>query len=176
MPSASACSVIGNLCLHGGVEHNMPGPYSLWSIWPELPSFLKLFFLVLSLAGIYTLFSAFTILAHLPPLMKQRTVPDTLLLEHSLAALRGRSSNLRRLLTVVFYFFGFVFFVTLPWATMIVDNSTRPIIDLVLRNLLADIAFGANVFAVFIVLHCLQWFVSGRINACALQSFRSAPR
>jgi hypothetical protein len=147
----------------------MSSPYPIWSIWRELPTLLELFFLVLSLAGIYTLFSAFTIMAHLQSLMKERTARDALLLEHSLAALQGRCLNLRQLLSVVFYFWGFVFFLTLPWATMVLDNSRAPLIDLVMRNFLTDFTFAANVFSVLIVVHCVQWFVSRRISACALQ-------
>jgi hypothetical protein len=147
----------------------MFSPYAPWSIWLALPMLLKLFFLLLSVVAVYTLFSAFTMMAHLRSLMKQQTTRDILPLEHSLAILRDRSSNLRQLLSLFFYFFGFVFFLKLPLATMVILDSNLPIFFPVLHGFLIYFAFAANVFSVFIVLHCLQWFVSRRINACALQ-------
>jgi hypothetical protein len=34
-----------------------------------------------------------------------------------------------------------------------------------LRNFLMYFAFAANVFFIFLVLHSVQWFVSGRVQA-----------
>lgn len=48
------------------------------------------------------------------------------------------------------------------------DSSRIPLIELVLRNFLVDFEFAANIFLVFVMLHSVQWFVSNRVNACAL--------
>jgi hypothetical protein len=146
----------------------MSSPYALWSIWRELPMLLKIFFLILSLVSIYTLFSAFAAVTRLRSLANEREVVGTSSLQHSLATLRIRAENSRQLVGATFYFFGFVFLLVLPWATLIVDNSRTPLSTLVLHNFFVDIAFAANIFSVFLVLHSLQWFVSSSVNVYAL--------
>jgi hypothetical protein len=141
----------------------MSSPYALWSIWRQLPMLLKLFFLILSLVSIYTLFSAFVAVVRLRSLTNQHKVLGTSSLQHSLAALRIRAENMRQLVGATFYLFGFIFFLVLPSATVILDNSRTPLSTLILRNLFVDIAFAANTFSVFLVLHFVQWFVSSRL-------------
>lgn len=126
---------------------------------------LRLFFSILALVSIYTLFSASALVMRLRSLANQRRTGETISLQRPLAALRTRAENMRQLLGATFYLFGFIFFLTLPWATVTLDNSSTLLLTLILRNFLIDFAFAANIFSVFLVLHSVQWFVSSRINA-----------
>jgi hypothetical protein len=141
----------------------------LWLIWRELPILPKLFFLMLSLVSIYTLRSASVIKVRLHSLKKQRQVEDVSSLQRSVAALQARCANVRQLIGATFYIFGFIFFLALPLATRTLDNSRTPVGILVLNNFLMYFAFATNVFFVFIALHSVQWFVSGRVHAFALR-------
>jgi hypothetical protein len=150
-------------------------PHPVWSTWLELPMLVKAFCLVLFLVGIYTLYSASTIMVRLRSLTGQPTTGDTPLFQHSLAALQCRSANLRQLLSAIFYLFGLVFLLASPWTTMFLGDDRVPVIDLILRNFFDYLAFAADVFSVFLVLQCVQWFVSSRINACALRFRAETP-
>jgi hypothetical protein len=154
---------------HAEVSDINMNPYPLWYIWRELPLIVRGFCLALFLVSIYTLYSAFTIIVRLRALTGQPKSGETPLFQHSLVALQRRSANLRQLLNAAFYLFGFVFFLASPWTTMILDESRTPVINLILRNFLDYLAFAADVFSVFLVLHCVQWFVSSRVLRCLSQ-------
>jgi hypothetical protein len=123
---------------------------------------------MLSLVTFYTLFSASVIVVHVRSLTKQRLVENASSVQSSVSALQTRSANMRQLLGATFYFFGFVFFLTLPAATFTIELSRTPAVTSILRNFLMDFAFAANVFFVLLALHFVQWFVSGRVRARAL--------
>jgi hypothetical protein len=146
----------------------MPNPYVLWSLWRELLMLLRLFFLILTLVAVYTMFSASFVVVRLRSLTNQHNVMDASSLRCSLAALRDRAENIRQMVGATFYFYGFIFFLTLPRATVTLDYSRTPLLALILRNFLVDFAFAANIFSVFVVLYSVQWFVSSRVNACAI--------
>jgi hypothetical protein len=149
----------------GGVEYIMSNlHYAIWSIWGELPILPKLFFLALCLVSIYTIFSAVVTMIRLRLLSNQLQAEDGPSLQRSLAALQGRSVNVRQLLGATLYFFWFVFFLTLPLATITMGSKISVGI-LILRNFLMYFSFAANVFFIFLVLHSVQWFVSGRVQA-----------
>jgi hypothetical protein len=128
----------------------------------------KLFFLILTLVGIYTLFSAVFIMARLRSLANQRQVEDASSLRRSSAALQARLVNVRQLVGATFYLFGFIFFLVLPLATITMDEGRISVEILILRNFLLYFAFAANVFFIFLILHSVQWVVSSRVHAHAL--------
>jgi hypothetical protein len=105
----------------------MSNPYVLWSIWRGLPTLLNLFFVILTLVTIYTVFSASSVVVRLRSLTNQRKVMDASSVRYSLAALHIRAENIRQMVGAASYLFGFVFFLVLPWATLIADNSRTPI-------------------------------------------------
>jgi hypothetical protein len=144
-------------------------PYLIWSIWGPLPILLKLFFLILVPISLYTLISAGLILVRLRALVKRQKVGEIAPVHRSLVALRVRSSNLRQLICATFFLFGFVLFLALPLAFIVLGDSKTPTFTYVVENFSIFFAFASNVFFVFLVLHCVQWFVSGRVHACALR-------
>ena len=124
---------------------------------------------MLSLVSVYTLGSAAAILVRLRSLTHQPQVEDVSHLQRSLAALYARSANMRQLIGASFYIFGFVFFLTLPFAFITLGASSTPGWMLIFENLSNYFAFTTNVFFVFLVLHSVQWFASGRVHASALR-------
>jgi uncharacterized membrane protein YesL len=145
-------------------------PYAIWSIWLYLPPLPKLFFLALCVLGVYCLFSAAITMVRL------RTIPRLLhkkenvaSVQRALAALRKRSTNLQNLIGAAFYLFGLVLFLGLQLAYSTLENSSTPLGLIVLQTFAMYFAFAANVFLVFLILHFVQWFVSGRMDAWWLQ-------
>ena len=143
-------------------------PYTLWSIWIELPLMHRLFFLIQAVVSIYSLFSATVILVRLRSIMNLRQSEDVSGLQHSMAALHNRLANVRQLIGAAFYLFGFVFFFGLRFALRTPESNT-PVGLLVLDNFFLYFAFAANAFVIFLILHSVQWFVFSRLQASALR-------
>lgn len=141
--------------------------YALWSIWIELPLLHKLFFIVLFVVGVYSLFSAAKILAGVRSLKALGQSRDVPALQNDVAALYAWSANVRHLITATFYLFGILFFWGLRFTLWTPDNSKTSVLLLVLENFFLYFAFAANVFFIFLVLHSVQWFVSARLHTCA---------
>jgi hypothetical protein len=120
---------------------------------------------ILAVVAIYSLFSATAILVRLRSVMNSRQSKHMAVLQRSVASLHARSYNLRQLILATFYLFGIVFFFGL-WSTRwTADHSRASILD----GFFVYFAFAANAFLIFLVLHSVQWFVSGRLQACALR-------
>jgi hypothetical protein len=139
--------------------------YSIWSVWPYLSILPKLFFLIFCLVGIYIIVSAVLILARLRSVTRDIKPEQGSSPRASVTRLQTRCTNMGHLITATFYFFGFMFFMALPAATFVIELSRLPTTTFILRNFLVDFIFAANVFFVMLVLHLVQWFVSGRVRA-----------
>ena len=139
--------------------------YALWSIWTELPTSARMFVPILAVVALYSLFSATAILVRVRSIVNPRQSKDVAALQRSVASLHARSSNLRQIILATFYLFGIVFFFGLWSARWTADHSRATILD----RFFAFFAFAVNAFFVFLVLHSVQWFVSGRLQACALR-------
>jgi hypothetical protein len=158
-----------------GTNHSQPvsnilmlnSQYTLWEILKSLSTLQLLFGLILSLVAIYTLYAATVIMVRLRSIARQRHIEDASSLQRSLAVLNTRSASLHQLIVGAFYLFGFVFFLTLPFAFITLGDSKIPGWTSVFQNLGFYFAFSANVFFVFLVLHSVQWFVSSRVHASA---------
>jgi hypothetical protein len=138
--------------------------YALWSIWTELPTTARMFVPILAVIAIYSLFSATAILVRLRSTMNPSQPKDVAALQRSVAVLHARSGNVRQLILATFYFFGIVFFFGLWSVRWTPDSSRASILD----DFFAYFAFAVNAFFIFLVLHSVQWFLSGRLQACAL--------
>ena len=140
-------------------------PFAIWSIWEYLARVHQLFFFLLSLVSIYTLFSATVIMVRLRSLTNQRGVEDVSSFQHSMAVLHTRSENVRQLIGAAFYLFGLILFLTLLSSIKTSDSNSVPTRKLIFDSFYLNFAFAANVFFVFLVLHSVQWLVSARLNA-----------
>jgi hypothetical protein len=147
--------ITGNYLKLNGVKKAMYGMYGdfvIWSIWPELSLLYRLYWLLLSLVSLYTLFSAASIVRHFRISNRQDSPENA-----------RRITNLRQLIAGMFFAFGALFFWTLPDAfSTISDGIGYPIHEYIGRFRL-HFAFAANVFFVFLLLHCVQWFLSRRV-------------
>jgi hypothetical protein len=139
--------------------------YALWSIWTELPTTARLFVPILAVVAIYSLVSATAILVRLRSIMNPSQSKNVAALQRSVDALHARSANVRQLILATFYLFGIVFFFGLWSARWTADHSRASILD----GLFVYFAFAVNAFFIFLVLHSVQWFVAGRLQACTLR-------
>ena len=141
---------------------------SLGHIWRDVPMLLKFCALIVWLIGVYSLFSACRIMFRVRSLSTQAQIKGAAVL--SLAVLRTQSANMRQLLGAAFYLFGFIFFLTLPWAFVTLgDGRFSPLIP-IMENFIVFFDFAAKyIFSVLLFLHFLQWFVRSRIDSCAMR-------
>jgi hypothetical protein len=72
-----------------------------------------------------------------------------------------------------FLLFGFCFLIQILQAFIVLGDSNKPPFMIVLRQLDACLAYGADVFLIFLLLHSLQWFVSARLEAFGRKYARS---
>jgi hypothetical protein len=142
-------------------------PYAIWSIWVYLPVSQKLLFLVVCLVSIYSIFSAAVVMGRLRTITSQPLNEDIPSFQRAVAALHKRCTNVQQLMSATFYLFGFVLFIGFQWAYFTAETSRTPLEWHILENFVPCFAFAANVFLVFFLIHCVQWFVSGRVDACA---------
>ncbi len=143
--------------------------YTFWEILKSLSTLQLLFCLILTVVSIYSLLLAIVMLVRLRSLTNRSKAEDLFSIQRSLAVLHTRSANLHQLISATFYLFGFIFFLTLPFAFITLDSSKIPGWTSVFQNLGFYFAFSANVFFVFLALHSVQWFVSARVRASALR-------
>jgi hypothetical protein len=144
----------------------MPNPScALWSIWTELPTPARLFVPTIAAVAIYSLFSTTATLVRLRSIMNPRQSNGVADLQRSVAALHARSANARQLILATFYRFGIAFFFGLWSVRWTADHSRASILD----GFFVYFVFAINAFFIFLVLHSVQWFVSGRLQACALR-------
>jgi len=130
------------------------------SVLQSLSPLFRLFLFLLLLVCIYaTYFASFTLI-HLRSLRAMRSDNS---IQSSLDRLNHRSANLRQIIAATFYLFGLGFFLQIQNAYWTPENN-RPVGPMILGNFREDFRLAAAVFLVFLVLHSVQWFVSGRIR------------
>jgi hypothetical protein len=142
-----------------------PFPYELSRVWYSLNHFTWIFLLALGLVAAYMVYFGAVVTMRLRSLRK---VQNNNSVRESLAQLNYRSANLRQVILAMFYCFGFTFFFQLQNAFYTPDNN-RPVGPMVLTNFSICFGFAAFIFLFFLVLHLVQWFISGRIGRAALR-------
>jgi hypothetical protein len=136
--------------------------YPLWSIWREISLLYRFFIFVLCGVGLYTTYSAVSILLRLRAIKAQALGIDAM---RELPLLERRSTNMRQVLTAAFYFFGCIFFLNLPGAYQSLGHrSASPVFE-IFQNFVLNFSFAANIFFIFFVLHTIQWLVWRRLNS-----------
>jgi hypothetical protein len=137
-------------------------PYGLWSIWKQLSLLQHGMADILGLFGIYSLFSALRVILQLRSMRRQAGESSV-----AMAALHSHCSNMRQMISILFYLFGFVLFMGLQGVGNTLGGEKTPIYWIGYRNFVLDCAFAANLFLVFFVLQLIQWFVCARVNSLA---------
>lgn len=137
----------------------------IWLIWPSLSSSERLFFLALCVLGVYSLYLAFAVVR-----FRNGTgdLSHTASVHKDLLRICKRFRNLQQATVAAFYLFGFVLFLSLQSSYMLLGDSPNPASWIVLRHFPAHFVFAANAFAVFLVIHIVQWFVANWVSALSL--------
>jgi hypothetical protein len=127
-----------------------------------------MFVLILAAVSIYSVASAIALAKRIHDLKncskEERTGP----IRYRISVLQKHCANVRQSLTATFYLFGLVFFLGLLNAPIEVGDGPGIHSSEILNNFVFDFVFAANVFAVFFVLHLIQWLTSSRLQRCAL--------
>lgn len=147
--------------------HNLTPPYPIWSAWPYLAYYERLFLLALGALTVYFLYSAVLTIAFCRECRAKAHKRDGADIQRTVAALRTRCTRLRRLSEAGLRLFGVVLFwgLLLAYYTIGTSNST-PVGYLVLTNFHVHLIFALNVSFLFLVLHLLGWFIANRVDAC----------
>jgi hypothetical protein len=141
---------------------------SIWHFWPELGWAYELFFIILSLIGIYSAFVNSVVLFRLRSIADQER-EDSPSVRRSLTALSARLANMRQLLLFAFYLIAWLLFLSFPDAGNTVGDGRHMNAAVLWFGLFLHFAMAANVFFLLLVLHLLQWFVSSRVNEAAMR-------
>ena len=139
-------------------------PYAAWSIWQSC-GWLERFVLIL-VGGliIYSLLSAVATVVRLRSLRAVESDVRLGLAKKSILGLQKHWVRIQYASHAVFYLFGLALFLDLQSVGMIIgDVGPTSAANQVLRNFTLSCAFAANVFFGFLILHIVQWVVSGRL-------------
>lgn len=145
------------------IDPSHPAP--IWVIWPYLSWLERMSFLAFCILGVYSLFSAATVL-------RLRSTAGDLnpaSVQEKLVSIRKRLRNLQQATLAAFYLFGFVLFAGFQSAYSISVLTKNPIGWIVLQDFQAHFAFAGNAFFLLLILHLIQWSVASRVNAFALR-------
>jgi hypothetical protein len=136
--------------------------YPLWSIWREISLLHRLVIVVLCGVGLYTTYSAASILLRLRAIKAKALNTDAM---RELPLLDRQCKNMRQVITAAFYFFGCIFFLNLPGAFRAIgDGRSYPMFE-ISRNFVLNFSFAANIFFIFFVLHTIQWLVWRKLKS-----------
>ena len=138
-------------------------PYGLWSIWRQLPTLHRLFFVVLCFVGVYIIFSGVAVCVQLRAIVAESSADSNRSIPRTLIHLRHRCTNMRQLLEACFVLFFVTLFFGLERIAWILADGKMPLGFLVLENFIRDCAFACNTCSIFLVLYLFQWFVSWRV-------------
>lgn len=144
-------------------------PVSLWSIWPYLTAWEKLFLFALGVLCTYVLFSAAATVQSIRKTRSANQEGNDTEVEAIFVRLRRLSTRLQRLIETALYLFGMVLFLGFQWSYVILETSSLSVPELVLRNFVAHFVFAFHVFFVLLVLHVVRWVVSSCVDTLGLQ-------
>ncbi len=77
--------------------------------------------------------------------------------------LQHKSENVRQTIVAMFYLFALTFSLSFPFAIR-TEMRPAPFLTLALDDFYLFFALAERVFAALLILHCVQWLVSRRIQ------------
>jgi len=134
--------------------------------WLSLSLINKAFVLFFCAVSIYTISSTVRALLSVRSLKKRRERESTGSTHFHL--LRKRIANLRQLHLFTLYLFGFCISIQVPDALRTLGNSNAFAIPTIMRHLTFLSYFDATIFLILMLLHSLQWLLSGCIHSLAI--------
>jgi len=147
--------------------YNLTPPYPIWSAWPYLSAYERLFLLALGVLTVYSLYATVITISRCRECRAKAHKGDGADIQRIVAALRMRGMRLRRLNEVGLRLFGVVLFWSLLLAYYTGDSESTPVGYLVLLHFHVHLIFALNVSFLFLVLHLLGWLMVNRVDACA---------
>ena len=145
----------------GGVEPSMSVNPVIWSIWIQLSYIQRSFWILLCLVSLYTIISGTVVFLRVRALRRGSVASSV----SAVSLLKHRCDTIQHLVTLTFYCFGFLFFLTTQQVTQAMGDGHSIGMLVVLGFFLLHCAFAANVFAALLVLQGIQWIVSSRVRA-----------
>jgi len=148
-------------------------PTLVWSyrlisdVWRVSGLVSRTFYLVLLLTTLYCLFSETRVMIRLRSLRRLSPPQHLGLRELSLSDARDLIANVQHVIGAAFYLFGFVLFSNLQQIGNFADSSKASMDGRIFQNFVFHCFLAESAFFIFLCLHLSQWFVSGRVNACA---------
>ena len=137
-------------------------PYAVWSIWQSCGWVERIVLILIGGLIIYSLRLAVLTSVRLRAVGVVGAAERPDVAKNSILTLQRRWVHIRQATAATFYVFGLVLFLVLQIDG---DMGLASATNQVLRNFIASCAFAANVFFGFLLLHVVQWVVSGRISA-----------
>lgn len=136
-------------------------PYALWSIWRNISILYRCFLLLLGVISVYSVFVAVFNELRLRSMKRAEAIENVRL---SIRVLRNRCETSQQIIRGAFYLFGFVLFLGLQNVGFWLGDGKEPGAYYLLRNCILHFAFAANVFFIFLVVHCVQWVTCRRLR------------
>jgi hypothetical protein len=142
---------------------NLDPPYALWSIWHQSSTLWHWLIYALCALSLYAGFCVVSTISRLRSI-KHLDISDPVA-HRTVVVLRDRSATLRDAIFAGFCLFGIVLFMSFQFVGQFIMGSD------VERKMLAqfvfDSALATNVFAILLILHLAQWYVSTRLSRYA---------
>jgi hypothetical protein len=146
-------------------------PYALWSIWHQLSTLQHWLVYTLCVLCLYAGFCVVSTISRLHSI-KHRGM-DEPAARHTIVVLQNRCANLRHAMLAWFYLFGIILFASFQFVARFIMGNDIP--GVIIGTFVLDSAFATNIFAVLLVLHLAQWFVSIRLSRYSDGPLRSGP-
>ena len=135
---------------------NLDPPYALWSIWHQSSTLWHLLIYALCALCLYAGFCVVSTISRLRS-VKHLGKSDPAA-QRTVVVLRNRCATLRYAIFAEFYLFGIVLFMSFQFVGQFIMGSN--VEGKILAQFVLDSALATNVFAVLLILHLTQWFVS----------------
>ncbi len=153
-------------------------PHTLWSIWKELSLLNHGFVLILGGVCAYSLFSMATSILRLRSI---RNLPDanSALIEETLTTLHDLWVTVRQVTTATLYLFALLLSIALGGVGhYFLGGGLNSFVMNALGTFRLLCVFAANIFAIFLALHLIQWFMAGLLRSASgrLDARRSSHR
>jgi|ERR1700733_1401090 len=139
---------------------NLDPPYALWSIWHQLSTLQHWLVYTLCVVCLYAGFCVVSAASRLHSI--KHLGMDDPAARRTVVVLRNRCANLRYAILAEFYLFGIALFIAFQFVAHFIMGNDLP--RQIIGTFVLHSAFATNVFAVLLILHLVQWFVSYRLR------------
>jgi hypothetical protein len=139
---------------------NLDPPYALWSIWHQSSTLWHCLIYAHCALCLYAGFCVVSTISRFRSI-KHLGISDPVA-RHTVVVLRNRCATLRYAILAGFYLFGIVLFMSFQFVGQFIMGSN--VEGKILAQFVLDSALATNVFAMLLIVHLAQWFVSTRLS------------